>query len=235
MNYIEHIIEPQKLLLTWQARIPEYKDGMRRIVADLVRNGDNADLVYLRETPEFDEAKKLGFDGYSGFTIEQGTHTNVIAAFMKRLPPKKRGDFYKFLNAIRIKPESEISDFALLGYSGARLPDDDFTVINSFSDIEPPFELLATVEGYRYHQESLPQPSLEEGMPALFQYEPDNSRDPLAVKILIKDQHAGYVCRGLHTQFHEWFDKGYNVTATVERINGTEERPQIYLLVRVRD
>jgi len=234
MNYIEHIIEPRKLLLTWQTRVPEHKDRMRRIVAELVRNGDDANLVYRWGTPEFDEAKDLGFDGYSGFDIEQDTHENVLAAFMKRLPPKKRGDFYKFLNAIRIKDKSEISDFALLGYSGARLPDDDFTVINSFSDVEPPFELLATVEGYRYHQDKIPLSSLEEGMPALFQYEPDNPKDPLAVQIMIKDQPAGYVCRGLHTQFHEWFDKGYNVTATVERINGTEERPQIYLYVKVR-
>ena len=233
MNYIEHIIEPQKLLLTWQPSRIE-NDRTRRIVAELARNGNSADLVYLRETPEFKDAKKLGFEGYRGFSTEQGSHSNVLATFMRRLPSRKREDFNKFLNAIRIKPESEISDFALLGYSGARLPDDDFTVINSFSDIAPPFELLATVEGYRYHQDKIPLSSLEEGMPALFQYEPDNPKDPLAVQIMIKDQHAGYVCRGLHTQFHEWFDKGYNVTATVERINGTEERPQIYLYVKVR-
>ena len=44
---------------------------------------------------------------------------------------------------------------------------------------------------------------------------------------------AGYVCRGLNMSFHSWLDKGFNIEATIERINGTQDHPKIYALVKV--
>ena len=83
---------------------------------------------------------------------------NVLPSFMKRLPPRSRGDFGRFLDALRIKSEAkdEISNFALLGYSGAKLPDDDFTVIHPFENASVPFELMLPVQGYRHYKEQLP-------------------------------------------------------------------------------
>ncbi len=132
MRYIEHIVEPDRLLLSWQTS----SERLRMLVAELIRNGNDADLVYLKESEDFLKVQSLEFEGYPGFVIEKDIHKNVLTSFMKRLPPRSRGDFGRFLDALRIKTEAkdEISDFALLGYSGAKLPDDDFTVIHIFEN-----------------------------------------------------------------------------------------------------
>ena len=233
MRYIEHIIEPEKLLLSWQSSFPG-ESRQRMFVAELIRQDDDAKLVYLRESEDFSGAQNLGFDGYPGFDINRDVYENVLPSFMKRLPPRSRGDFGRFLDALRIKSEAEISDFALLGYSGAKLPDDDFTFIHPFENASLPFELMVEVQGYQYYQQAMPRASLSTDMQACFEAEPDNPKDPQAIKILIGGVHVGYVCRGLTASFHDWIRRGLAISAYVERINGTEHKPKIYLYVAVK-
>ncbi|MGA1843384.1 MAG: hypothetical protein ACMUIS_02340 [bacterium] len=232
MRYIEHIVEPERLLLSWQTAQPG-KDRGRMIVAELIRNGEDADLVYLLDAEDFKKAKSFGFDEYPCFKTDHAKYERILSAFMKRLPPRQRGDFVKYLGALRIKPDEQISDFALLGYSGARLPDDDFTVIHTFENGVPPFEFLLQIQGYHYYMEHLPFAGIKPEQQAIFQAEPENPADPKAIKIIINGSRAGYVCRGLTESFHKWFGAGYMVTGSVERINGTEQQPEIYLYVSV--
>ncbi|MHC4117392.1 MAG: HIRAN domain-containing protein [Planctomycetota bacterium] len=229
MRHIEHIVEPDRLLLSWQTP----SERLRMFVAELTRNGDDADLVYLNESADFSRAQDLGFTGYPGFDIKTSVHKNVLTSFMKRLPPRSRGDFGRFLAALRIKPDAEISDFALLGYSGAKLPDDDFTVIHTFENASVPFEFVLPVEGYQHYQHELPFASLSTDMQAYFEVEPDNPKDPEAIKIVIDGVRIGYVCRGLTASFHKWMQSGLTMSAYVERKNGTGQDPKIYLYVSV--
>ncbi len=230
MRYIEHIVEPDRLLLSWQTS----SERLRMLVAELIRNDNNADLVYLKNSEEFSKAQSLEFEDYPGFAIEKEIHKNVLTSFMKRLPPRSRGDFGRFLDALRIKSDAEVSDFALLGYSGAKLPDDDFTIIHPFKNASPPFELMLFVQGYRYYKDQLPSNALSQDMQAGFEAEPDNEFDPEAIKIIINDVKVGYVNRGLTGSFHEWMQAGLAISAYVERINGTEQNPEIYLYVSVK-
>ncbi len=179
-------------------------------------------------------AQSLEFEQYPGFNIEKKVHKNVLTSFMKRLPPRNRGDFGRFLDALRLKSDVKISDFALLGYSGAKLPDDDFTVIHPFENAMPPFELILPVQGYQHYKEQLPLKALTTEMQATFETEPDNRIDPNAIKITINGILAGYVCRGLTDSFHKWMQLGLTISAYVERINGTEDKPKIYLYVSVK-
>ena len=231
MRHIEHIVEPDRLLLSWQS--VDLHHRQRKIVAELVRNGDSADLVYLNDSSEFSEAKELGFNGYPGFVIEKTNHENVLPSFMKRLPPRSRGDFNRFLDALRIKSDAVISDFALLGYAGAKLPDDDFTVIHPFDNAVVPFELMVDIQGYQHYSTDLPKDQLTTEMQANFEVEPDNPNDPEAIKITINGIKVGYVCRGLTGSFHRWMQSGLAISAYVERINGTDQHPKIYLYVLV--
>lgn len=233
MRYIEHIVEPERLLLSWQTSQPGRERG-RMFVAELIRKADDADLVYLLDSDEFRKAQSLGFKDYTGFSTEQRIHENVLFAFMKRLPPRSRGDFGKYLDSLRIRKDAEISDFALLGYSGARLPDDDFTVIQTFENAVPPFEFLLHVQGYRYYAEQLPFESIKLEQEATFQAEPENKVDPKAIKIIVGGAHLGYACRGLIESFHKWFEMGYKIDAGIERKNGTAEHPEIYLYVSIK-
>jgi len=233
MRYIEHIVEPEKLLLSWQTSQPSKGRG-RMFVAELIRNEDDADLVYLLDSDEFRKAQSLGFKEYTGFSANQQIHEKVLFAFMKRLPPRSRGDFGKYLDSLRIQKDVTISDFALLGYSGAKLPDDDFAVIHTFENAVPPFEFLLHVQGYRYYAEQLPLANIKLEQEAAFQAEPENKIDPKAVKIIVRGTHVGYVCRGLTESFHKWFAASYKVSANVERMNGAGEHPEIYLYVTVK-
>ncbi|MCF7956542.1 MAG: hypothetical protein K9M75_12125 [Phycisphaerae bacterium] len=233
MRCIEHIVEPDKLLLSWQTSMPG-KCRQRMFIAELIRKGNDADLVYLKESPEFAKAQDSGFSGYPGFTIEKTTHENVLASFMKRLPPRSRGDFGRFLNALRLKEDVNISDFALLGYSGAKLPEDDITVINPLDNASPPFELMLYIQDYKYYMESIPRTELTTEMQASFEPESDNENDPQAIRIMINGIKVGYVCRGLTASFHKWLNAGHKISAYVERINGTEHKPKIFIFVSVR-
>ena len=233
MRYIEHIVEPDRLLLSWQTS----SERLRMLVAELIRSGDDdANLVYLKESEDFLKAQSLEFEGYPGFVIEKDIHKNVLISFMKRLPPRSRGDFGRFLEALRIKPEvkDEISNFALLGYSEAKLPDDDFTVIHPFKNASPPFELLLPVRGYRHYKDQLPLAALTTNMQAGFEAEPDNEFDPEAIKIVLNGVRVGYVSRGLTGSFHKWMQSSLAISAYVERVNGIEQNPEIYLYVSVK-
>lgn len=234
MRFIDHIVEPDQLLLSWQP--PVGPDRLRRFVASLERTGDDATLVYLVDTDDFRQAREKGFREYPGFSSEMTVHEGALAAFMKRLPPRKRRDFGVYLKSLRI-PETcrdSISDFALLGYSGAKLPDDDFTIVHTFSNAQPPFEFLLNVQGYRYRTKDYPYGNLAEGMPACFEHEPDNEQDPDAMRILLDGVTVGYAARGLAMQLGQWIQNGHAVTATIERINGTAEKPSVFLFVQVR-
>ena len=233
MRNIEHIVEPERLLLSWQTSQPEKSRG-RMFVAELIRNEDDADLLYLFDSDDFRNAQSLGFKEYPGFTTDQRKYKKVLFAFMKRLPPRSRGDFGKYLDSLRIRRDADISDFALLGYSGAKLPDDDFTVIHKFENAIPPFELLLHVQGYHYYTERLPFDSIKLEQKASFQAEPENEIDPKAIKIIVGGTHAGYVCRGLTEAFHKWFEMGHKIDASIERKNGTAARPEIYLYVSIK-
>ena len=235
MKFIQNIVEPEKLFLSWQP--PVGQDRQRFIVAHLLRDDEDARLVYLRESDEFARAKTKGFEGeYPGFPGADD-HDGVLAAFMRRLPPRSRNDFDDFLTAIRIQPGAAISDFALLGYAGGKLPGDDFYIIHPFDNAEPPFEFLIPVSGYRHYQGAVPYDAIELDTPARFECEPENQHDPNAVRIVlpdIADATAGYVHRGLVSQLRGWLEAGLSVEGTVERKNGTGEHRQVYLFVTVR-
>ncbi len=235
MSHIEHIIEPTKLLLTWQPRTGP--DRGRHIVAELRRNGQDADLVYLRDSDDYAAAKAKGFTGeYPGFSADKD-YSGVLAAFMRRLPPRSRSDFDKFMEAIRIPPGTDVSDFALLGYAGAKLPGDDFYIIHPFDEAQPPFEFLLQMAGYSHYRSPVPFERFKSGMVARFELALDRRYDLEAVRIVIPEvspETAGYVCRGLASGFRKWLVAGLHVDGMIERVNGIGDHPVVYLFITVR-
>ncbi|KKL67077.1 hypothetical protein LCGC14_2138590 [marine sediment metagenome] len=75
MRYIEHIVEPDRLLLSWQAK----SERLRMFVAELIRSGDDADLVYLKESEDFSKAQSLGSTNILGLLLKKKfmTKTNL--------------------------------------------------------------------------------------------------------------------------------------------------------------
>ena len=234
MNYIEHICEPEKLLLCWQA--PSEVGSARYAIAELCRTGDKYTFKYLMNTKDFEEAKKIGFSMYPAFRADEVVHNfGVLEAFTGRIPPRSRNDFKEYLQNFRLHENVSISDFALLGYSGAKLPSDGFSIINPFEDTCIPSEFLIEIVGSR-HMKGLDLKTVRNEDSVEFIEEPNNQYDKQAVFVMSKGQKLGYISRWQTQAFHKWMrDSGVSLSANVERLNGTKERPVIYVFLRLSE
>lgn len=231
MNLIKHVTDPDRLLLVWQAP-EEGKSRARYVVGELCQREGQVIFRYLPDTDEFKKACAEGFVCYPAFRKTGQEYTQgVLDSFLRRLPPRKRGDFGKYLEQWRLAPNVEISDFALLGHTGAKLPNDGFSLINPFDHIELPHEFYIDVAGFR-HQKNISVDDISVGMKAVFIAEPDNEFNRDAVKIEVDGKKIGYVSNAQCKAFNSWLGQ-YSISASVERINGTSERPLVYIYGRV--
>jgi hypothetical protein len=181
----------------------------------------------------------LGFTGYPTFKYNDKELSNkeysdgVLESFLRRIPPKKRGDFGKYLRLNRLPTDKDISDYALLGYTGAKLPTDGFSIVNPFFGLVGPCEFLMELAGFRYTKKFNSE-DLNIGNTVSIKAEPENQHDPKAVKISYKGEKIGYINRVLVETFHKWLDSKAKVNLTIERINGSSTRPVVYLFIRIK-
>lgn len=232
MKFIEHILEPQRLLLVWQGS--EGSSRSRRAIAELIRQADGpVQLRYLTDTEELKAAQAEGFICFPAFRkLEQSYDLGVVDTFMRRLPPRSRGDYAQYLEQFRLRPEMQISDFALLAYTGAKLPSDGFSIVNPLENITTDADVLIEVAGFRHHA-NLDSKVIRPGESARFLGEPDNPHDPNAVAILVRDQKIGYVPRQQTLAVRQLATAGA-IEACVERVNGRPDRPLVYLFATLR-
>ena len=258
---LQHIVEPVALLLTWQPVDESHPVRTRRVVARIDRQADMADMVsfrYLRNTEDFDAAADAGFKGHPAFklttqtarslTNDQGSDgqvfkTGVLETFLRRLPPRKREDFPAFLAMHRLPTPFEHSDFALLGYTGAKLPSDGFAIVPVFEADQVPCELILEVAGFR-HEPNADVSSVHPGDDVALVAEDNNPHDTNAVAIFHTatsnpdcrserfGYRIGYINRALTSIVRTWV-KDREVTAKIERVNGKPHRPLVYIRVSV--
>lgn len=233
-NWIEHVHEPDRLLLAWQAP-DSFGDRQRWAVGELTRVGADARLRYFagdefsrhNTAQPFEKLQSYGYRGYPAFSLDDEVHeTNVLEALMRRLPPRSRSDFGRYREHLRLRPETEISDFALLGLSEAQLPSDGFSVVDQLSTDVAQCEVISEVAGYRYYAKSHPQPDL--GQVVDLAPEPDNAFDPNAVMIKIGDGKLGYINRLQAPAILEWIRQG-RATAVIDRLDGRPDRPRAFV------
>lgn len=230
-RYIEHIVEPHSLQLYWQAI--ESKSRSRFHVGRLVKRDAQVVLEYDFEGEEFAKASSLGFKGYPAFPLKSNVYdTFVLEAFIRRLPPRNRSDFSKYLQLRALSPTSELSDFALLGYTGAKLPNDGFELVHSFENAPKTFELLIEVAGFR-HESEVSADELQVGDKVAFVPDPSNKHDCLAIRMELNGRMLGFVPRGQLDVIHKALVGNGTVHGEVFRKNGSPERPLIYILTKI--
>lgn len=227
MNLIANIVEPATLLLTWKGM----SGGRRLAVAQLEKLGDErARLTYLFPTTA--AAKKIGFFGYPAFPITKKNYEHdVLDIFMRRLPPRGRTDFQDYLTQLRLSPNVSISSFALLGYSGARLPGDSFEIVHTFESANIPFEFVTEVAGARYANTSN-FVGVEPGSTISLEHEVSNHDDPWAVRVIANGKKIGYINRYQTQVVHKFLRIGA-IYATVDRIS-LFDTPSVSLFLRFR-
>lgn len=231
-RFIEHIIEPRRLLLCWQAR--DSQNRSRYVVGELVQREKSVTLRYFTDSPEFKDALNHGFVGYPAFPVRGGdVHTGqVLEAFTRRLPPRNRRDFSRYLEMRGISPDTQISDFALLGYTGAKLPNDGFEIVHTFEHAGEQFEFVLEVAGFR-HESTIPAAQIEVGERVTFHPEPENKFDRNAIRIELHGTKIGYVARGHAPIIRNFLNQGAEINGEIFRKNGTAERPLIYIFTQL--
>lgn len=225
MRTLEKIIEPSRLWLTWQP----LAGGTRYLVGKIDRESETYTFNYLSETDDFILAQSKGFLGHPAFPMKDVVHTgNVLEPFLRRLPPSKRKDYAVYMKNHLLPYPFEWSDFALLGYTGAKSPADGFCLIPDFSGVKEA-EYLAEVAGTRYQKE-LRLDDVSVGDTVELIHERDNEHDPNAIAIIHGAGRLGYInkvhCKALLPKIRR-----SKVLATVAKKNGTSERPLIYVLL----
>jgi len=237
MYLLQDIIEPKKLLIVWQTLYENVGSGKRYVVGELMKQANgNVLLRYFQNSQDFKDAVELGFKGYSIFDKDQAVHdSNVMATLERRIPPSERTDFDDFLRYHRIESNvgHKMSPFALLGYTGGKLPGDSFSFVHTFEEAPIPCELTIDVAGPRYYKNSLPALETLIGRPVIFRADPENSQDPEAIAIETLDgKPIGYVNRAQTATFNKWLQHQH-IEGIVDRVNGTVDRPSILLYVKV--
>lgn len=214
--------------MTWQSSDKQYRT--RYVIAELNRIGEKITLKYLSGSDDFNKALERGFDSYPAFrNVDEVHESGVLDALMRRLPPKTRADYAQYLEGFRIRPGTELSNFALLGYTGAKLPSDGFAIINPFSNVDAPFEFLLEAAGYRYMQNV----KVDSGDRTTFKSEFDSTLQEDVIKIFVGSQHIGYVTRALIPSFRDWMNSGRIIDSWIEKKNGNPEQPIVYLYMQI--
>jgi hypothetical protein len=229
-NRIQHIHEPTKLILAWQS--PDERGNRTRFaVGEVVKSGANISLRYYVDTPDVLKAKTLGYEGYAAFDIKHPEHTkDVLSAFMRRLPPRSRSDFPQYLRGLRLPQDENLSDFALLAYSEAKLPSDGFSLVDTLADANVPSEFLLELAGYRHRNPSLTNSDM--GAVVTLVSEPSNAYDPNAVAIQYLGKAIGYINRLQAPTVRGWVDEE-RTSAVLEKLNGTPDKPRAFIFLRV--
>tara|TARA_R110002094_G_scaffold221486_2_gene196340 strand:+ start:329 stop:1018 length:690 start_codon:yes stop_codon:yes gene_type:complete len=228
---IENLIEPQRLLLTWQ---PSTR-GTRYLVGEIKRlDNDRVLFHYLRDTPDYNKALENGFEGYPAFRLSQSFHDqNVLTSFFRRLPPRSRGDFDRYLSQYLLPTPFKGSDLSLLAHTGAKLPSDTFVLLPDLSTCEGNFEYVLEVAGTRYQKE-LDIDAVQAGDAARLQEELDNDHDSNAIAVMHRGVRIGYVNKVLCEYLKPKVRSG-SVLATIARKNGSSDRPLIYLIISIKN
>lgn len=235
MNALKYIVEPKALWLTWRPVDLTVSDRLRRTVGIVhIDSAGQPVFHYLRGTEDFEAAKDAGFQGFQAFDLRnlEPVTVGVLESFLRRLPPRTREDFAEYLSRHRLPHPFPGSSIALLGYTGAALPSDGFELIPVFPDDQVPLDFLTELAGVRHvckHDVSSLRPDDE----VTFAADPANQVDEDAVLVRCKGLPIGYVNRTMRKQFQRWMRDG-RVHGTVDRLNGTEERPRVFVRVEVR-
>lgn len=116
--------EPDRLLLIWEDRV-----GNTYNVGEIIRDGETYTLNYFMDQQDYKDAQQKNFQGYYIFDTTLKKKTWDVSKFKhvweRRLSSCKEECF----ELHKIDPEhgKNLSDFALLGYTGGKLLGDRFS------------------------------------------------------------------------------------------------------------
>lgn len=206
------------LYLIWKD--PETR---RNYTVGKLTRGETFTFEYCEEATEAEHAgwKPLGaFPAYQKYSSEI-----MFPVFSSRLPDKKRRDINKILQKYGLH---EFNEFELLRKSGARLPIDTYEFVDPIFAEDEVVEREFYVMGIRHHsacngRNCAMLPTLKTGDLLVFEEEPDNKHDPMAIRVLTKEgKHLGYIPRYYNKAIIERLHNGMTYSCEVLEVNPSQ-------------
>lgn len=232
MIRVHNTLKTNTLILTWQSNVNKNSRFSVGTIKKL--SEDQFEFSYNVNSEQFSDAIQEGFQGYPAFKISDGTYSNgVMSTFMKRIPPRSRKDFKKYLANHHLPNDFHGSDYELISHTGIQLPSDGFDVIPELSQATIPFDYMMEVAGTRYCISYHDFEKLRIGSEITFEREPSNEWDCNATGMYCEGKKIGYLNRLLCMSMIDLLESK-TVECVLAKKSGTVERPLIFALIKVR-
>jgi hypothetical protein len=237
---IKFVDEPGRLILAWQAA-ELTGDRYRWAVGEVAREPDGAMFRYYRGeefrrlNDDRDEAaaRRARFLGYPAFDLRTDVFRDgVIEAFLRRLPPRSRADFTRYLKHFWLRSADTLGAFVLLAVTEAKLPSDGFSLVDPLDAGALRRDLVFEIAGHRRHPAGRDEQVV--GQEVRLVAEPDNPHTRHTVRIDANGVTIGYANRPQAPTLRHWLETR-SVRARLLRLCGTEERPRAFVFVGVRE
>lgn len=209
------LLKNNYLYLVWKD--PETR---RNYTVGKLTQGETYTFEYCEEAPE---AEAAGWKLLSAFPEYQTYSSEVMfPVFSSRLPDKKRRDIKEILKKYGL---TEFNEFELLRKSSARLPIDTYEFVDPIFVEDEVIERDFFVMGIRHHSpcsgtDCALFPAVSVGDFLGLMEEPDNSYDPMAIRVLSQQgEHLGYIPRYYNKAIIERLHNGMTYSCMVIEVN----------------
>lgn len=241
MKYLEHLVNPERLLVLWQAMDAATNKpvGDRFVVGELREDANGIALQYYDNEDTRKAATERGFKGMTVYPYAPAKkyNGNVEEVLAKRLASPSRSDYADYLRSYRLPPDraDQLTVMQLLAYTGGVLAGDGFSFAHTFDNAQPPFDFTFEIAGFR-HNDGMKEFSLAalQNQPVTLAHDPENPHDDHAVAVWHQQTRLGFVPKGMATALVDKIMNQYTMQASITRINGTKDRPSVWVMVEVR-
>lgn len=211
----------KKIFLSWRLG----KTYSRIMIGTIDSTPTGVVFTYIKEGVE--EAKKFGFNGYPGFSLDQLEYRqNVLEFFAKRLINSERTDIKELLDFWEINPKYKNDILYMLAMTQGKMQTDSFEFLALFRPTNGVC-FVTDVAGLNYRNFDLGR--IKEGTLLSFEKEPNNSRDSKAVKVLFRNEVVGYIKRG-HNEFF-YGENSDKIKICVKLVTNTASCKELYVKV----
>lgn len=204
----------EELWLIWK----DSTSRRRYKIGSLIKENNRYSFTYVN--PELDDARTVGFKYFPGFEDLKKSYESdtLFTNILTRLPNETRPDYLEILNCYNLEKDSD--DFDILKATRGRTLTDNYEFVPAFDPNKIEFDVAGTshcsdVEECKNY--------LKVNKKLYLDPEPENLKDPNAIKIIFKENdklyHLGYVPRYYCKELLVELKKGTQYSAMIQSLN----------------
>lgn len=204
----------EELWLIWK----DSTSRRRYKIGSLIKENNRYSFNYVN--PELDDARTVGFKYFPGFEDLKKSYESdtLFTNIFTRLPNETRPDYLEILNCYNLEKDSD--DFDILKATRGRALTDNYEFVPAFDPSKIEFDVAGTshcsdIEECKNY--------LKVNKKLYLDPEPENLKDPNAIKIIFKENdksyHLGYVPRYYCKELLAELEKGTEYSAMIQSLN----------------